>query len=134
MSAKEYLKKLIDIDKLINSKQRQVTQLRDLCSVKSANLSGMPSGGNGRDRMADVIANIVDLEKEINEMIDLLIDSKREAMEKIDLLTDNRHKLILNKRYLENETFEKIAVDMDLSWKWTHKLHKEALEEFSKIL
>ena len=134
MSAKEYLKQLIVIDKLIDSKQKQVDRLRDLCSSQSPNYSGMPSGGGNRDRLGNLISNIVDLEREINDDIDLLVNLKREVMSKIDLLDDNRHKLILNKRYLENETFEKIAVDMDLSWKWTHKLHKEALEAFDKIL
>ncbi|MCI7428561.1 MAG: hypothetical protein MSS83_05590 [Methanobrevibacter sp.] len=134
MNAKEYLKQLINIDKLINSKQKQVNNLRDMCSIRSADLSGMPKSGNGKDRIVDLIANIVDLEKEINDSIDLLVDLKREAISKIDLLDDNRQKLILNKRYLENETFEKIAVDMGLSWKWTHKLHKEALEELDKFL
>lgn len=134
MGAKEYLKQLISIDKLIDSKQKQVDRLRDLCSSQSVNYSGMPSGNGNHDRLANLIANIIDLEREINEHIDLLVDLKRETINKIELLSDNRYKLILNKRYLENETFEKIAVDMNLSWKWTHKLHKEALEAFDKIL
>lgn len=133
MNAKEYLKQLINIDRLIDSKQRQLDRLRDLCCVQSSKLSGMPRSGGNSDRIGELIANIVDLEREINETIDVLVDLKREAMGKIDLLNDNRHKLILNKRYLENETFEKIAVDMNLSWKWTHKLHKEALEALDAL-
>ncbi len=134
MNAKEYLKQIISIDKLINSKQKQVNDLRTLCGVKSRAFDGMPSGGSRNpDKIGELVAKIADLENEINESIDKLVDLKREAMSKIDALSDNRYKLILNKRYLENETFERIAVDMNLSWKWTHKLHKEALEELDKF-
>ena len=130
MNAKEYLKQIINIDKLINSKVKQVSDLKELGGIKSRGFDGMPSGGSSNpDKIAELVVKIVDLENDINDSIDKLIDLKKDAMNKIDQLSDSRYRLILNKRYLENETFEKIAVDMDLSWKWTHKLHKEALEE-----
>lgn len=133
MSSKEYLKQLIYIDDMINNKQKQINRLRELCTIQGVNLSGMPKSCNGTDKIVNLISKIVDLEKEINEDIDKLVDLKRDATHKINLLNDNRYKLILNKRYLLNETFEKIAVDMNLSWKWIHKLHGEALEELDKI-
>ena len=130
MNSKEYLKQIINIDKLINNKVKQVSHLRELGGLKSRGFDGMPSGGSiNPDKIGEIVVKIADLEKEINDSIDTLIDLKRDAMNKIDQLSDSRYRLILNKRYLTNETFEKIAVDMDLSWKWTHKLHKEALEE-----
>ena len=132
MNAKEYLKQIISIDKLINSKQKQVNDLKDLCGVKSRGFDGMPGGSSNPDKIGELVAKIVDLENEITKSIDELVDLKRDAMKKIDQLSDSRYRLILNKRYLENETFERIAVDMDLSWKWTHKLHKESLEELDK--
>ena len=139
MNAKDYLKKIIIIDKLIDCKNNQLVELKQLSGLKSNSYSDVPNMGFGKsDKVAEVVVKIIDLENEINDAIDNLVDLKADAMKKIDSLEDNRHKFILTKKYLENESFEKIAVDLSLSWKWVHKLHKKALEElnckfFSKV-
>lgn len=139
MNAKDYLKEIIIIDKLIDCKYKQLIDLKQLSGLKSNTYSDTPSMGFVKsDKVAEAVVKIVELENEINKAIDNLVDLKTDAMNKIDSLEDNRYKFILTKKYLENESFEKIAVDLSLSWKWVHKLHKKALEElnckfFSKV-
>lgn len=132
MNAKDYLKEIVIIDKLIDCKYNQLINLKQLSGLKSNSYSDTPTMGFGKsDKVAEVVLKIVDLENEINKAIDNLVDLKTDAMNKIDSLEDNRYKFILTKKYLENESFEKIAVDLSLSWKWVHKLHKKALEELN---
>ena len=37
---------------------------------------------------------------------------------------------IFRKRYLELKTWEQICVDLDYSWRQTHRLHSKALSDF----
>lgn len=131
MNAKIYLKRIIEIDKLINVKHKELIELKKLGGLKSTIYSDTPKSKNISDSVAKSVIEIVELQDEINKSIDELVELKRDAIKKIDSLEDNRYKLILTKKYLNNETFEEIAVQLKLSWKWVHKLHKKALEELN---
>lgn len=135
MSAKDFLKKMMYIDYMIDCKIEQLTELRN----RLTSIGGMGDGervqsSKSPDKLTDSIAKIIELEKVINADIDKLIDYKSKAREMIELLDSDIEKVILYKRYFDKKSFEQIATECNYSWRWIHKLHSSALQNLNKIM
>ena len=134
MKAKEFLKELIQIDMLIDCKLKQITKLRGrLTSIGSATDNESVQTGYIRDKIADTIANIMELEELVNDDIDRLTEYKLKARYMIEELESNIEKIILYKRYFECKNFEQIAIECNYSWRQTHRIHGNALINFEKV-
>lgn len=129
MNAKEYLKQAFYLDKRINSKLKQVESLNALATKATSTLSDMPKSLNtGISNLEDTIIKIIDLQEEINRDIDKLVDLKSEIVDVINKIEDKELQVILEKRYLCFETWEKIAVEMNYSIQHIFRLHSKALK------
>ena len=129
MNAKEYLKQAFYLDKRINSKLEQVESLNALATKATSTLSDMPkSPSRGTSKLEDTIVKIVDLQEEINRDIDKLVDLKAEMVGTIKQIQNKELQVILEKRYLCFETWEKIAVEMNYSIQHIFRLHSKALK------
>ena len=135
MNAKEYLKQAFYLDKRINSKLEQVESLNALATKATSTLSDMPKSPNrGTSKLQDTIIKIVDLQEEINRDIDKLVDLKAEMVGTIKQIQNKELQVILEKRYLCYETWEKIAVDMNYDIRHIHRLHNLGLKETSNLI
>ena len=129
MNAKEYLKQAFYLDKRINSKLEQVESLNALATKATSTLSDMPkSPSRGTSKLEDTIVKIVDLQEEINRDIDKLVDLKAEMVGTIKQIQNKELQVILEKRYLCFESWEKIAVEMNYSIQHIFRLHSKALK------
>ncbi|MED9959135.1 MAG: DUF1492 domain-containing protein [Oscillospiraceae bacterium] len=130
MTAREYLSQAFHIDQRINSKLSQVMRLRETATNCTATLSDMPRPDSpNRQRMADTICKIVDLEREINEDIDRLVDLKAEARRVINAVSDPDQQLILELRYLCYKPWNEIMTELGYSEPTIYRLHGEALKK-----
>ena len=129
MNAKEYLKQAFYLDKIINSKLEQVESLNALATKATSTLSDMPKSPNrGTSKLEDTIIKIVDLGGQRNMEIDKLVDLKKEIVRTIKKIEDKELQVVLEKRYLCFETWEKIAVEMNYSIQHIFRLHSKALK------
>ncbi|MBR0365232.1 MAG: DUF1492 domain-containing protein [Clostridia bacterium] len=133
MTAKEYLEQLIVLDKEINSKQQRLITLRDIV-VNTTPTYEEESVQHSRKRnpLEDIMAKIVDLDREIDDDIDRLVDLKAEVWEQLDKLPDARLKRILWLKYAERKTWNYIATDVDITRRHAIRLHKVGVETFEK--
>ena len=92
------------------------------------------SPSRGTSKLEDTIVKIVDLQEEINRDIDKLVDLKAEMVGTIKQIQNKELQVILEKRYLCFETWEKIAVDMNYDIRHIHRLHNLGLKETSKLI
>ena len=135
MQAKEFLKKIIQIDMLIDSKLEQIAELRSrLTSIGCATDDERVQASLKGDKIADTIANIMELEDLVNDDIDKLTEYKLQARELIEALENNVEKIVLYKRYFECKPFEQIAVECNYSWRQIHRIHGTALINLDKVL
>lgn len=135
MNAKEYLKQAFYLDKRINSKLEQVESLNALATKATSTLSDMPKSPNrGSSKLEDTIVKIIDLQEEINRDIDKLVDLKAEMVGTIKQIQNKELQVILEKRYLCYETWEKIAVDMNYDIRHIHRLYNLGLKETSNLI
>ena len=79
-------------------------------------------------------AKTIRLEAKINTEIDKLVDLKEEIKSWIEKIPDENLRLILQKRYVNLQKWEEIAVDLDLSFRRITQLHGSALSALQKIL
>lgn len=134
MTAKEYLKQIRKANIMIDYKQRQLDELRELCtSITSPINSDKVQTSGVSDKIGDTVSKIIDLQNIINSDIDRLVDLKQEIMAVIDKL-DATYLQLIYLRYFEFRTWEQIACEMNYSCPWIWKLHGEALQKVSEIL
>lgn len=76
------------------------------------------------------IEKIWEREQSLNEKIDRLVDLKTEINAAIDKLEDVEERLLLKYRYFKNESWEDIAMDLNVSYRTVHRIHASALRNF----
>ena len=127
MTAKEYLSRYRWQNDRINAKLEQVGELRRKAQTVSSGSSDGAHSSTPRDRIGEIPARIVDLEREINEDIDRSIDTQRSILSAISAVPDERLRHLLELKYINCLTLEEIAVRMDYSYKQVCRLHGQAL-------
>lgn len=127
MTAKEYLSRYRWQNDRINAKLEQVAELRRKAQTVSSGSSDGTHSATPYDRIGEITARIVDLEREINEDIDRSIDTQRSILSAISAIPDERLQSLLEYKYINGYTLEEIAVRMDYSYKQVCRLHGQAL-------
>lgn len=134
MTAKQYLRQIRDLDKQVSSKLEQIEVLRALAEKVTTTLSPTGGGGKGnKDKTGDLVVKLSDLTKELDDDVDRYVTLKSKTIHMLDSLEDGRYKYILYQYYLNHNTFEQIAVDLNCSYRWVTSLHGQALIEFDKV-
>jgi len=124
----KYLKRYINLDREIERKLEEVARLRSKLTRITQVLTAEPQGGGSiYGKTEEIIAKIVDLEREIDADIDRLVAIRDGIKTIIEAVEDDRERLLLQYRYLDGRTFEEIAVQMHYSWRQIHRLHSRAL-------
>ena len=134
--AKEYLEQIKWYDVLIDSKLEELTTLNSVVKriTPVMNTTGGGSATSNQDRLGDTIAKIVDLQEEINRDVDMFVDRKREAAKLLKKITQAEYFQVLHKRYVLYESFEKIATEMNYTYRGVCYVHGRALQAFDKVL
>ena len=133
MEAKEYLERLMFLDKEISSKIATIQSLKSLAEKCTATLSDMPKS-QGLKTKEDIIIKKIILEQKLDLNVDQLIDHKKEAMEKIEGMGEPIYKILLWERYINGKSWVRIAQNLNYSNMQIHRLHSNALKEFQKML
>lgn len=135
MTAKEYLRQIAALDAKINGRLKQLENLKHLAAVTRSPSDISPDKVQTSvegDRMAAIIAEWVDIEREIDDDVDKLVRTKHRIIGEIHQLVDARYIQILELRYVELMTFEQIADEMGIVLRHVYRLHGGALEAFRK--
>jgi DNA-directed RNA polymerase specialized sigma24 family protein len=136
MDAKQFLRQVRYLDDLINTKLDQIQEIKSLAEKVTSTLSPdgtSPQSSVLQDKIGDLVSRIIDLQLEIKTAARKMIDLKTEAMRIIDIMPTPECRLLLQLRYLNGLTWERIAVDMNYSYRNVHYLHSRALQEFEAV-
>ena len=111
------------IDRLEREKARWIERATQI----SATSDGMPHGSGVSDKVGNTAAKIADLTAEINREIDKLADLRREIEAAVRTVDDSVLRELLERRYIDGDTWENIAVQMHYSYMHVCRLHGMAL-------
>lgn len=135
MGIKEELKELRVISKIIDSKNRQLSQLkRYYTTLQGIDYSKEKLSGGLKCDFTDTVNKIIVLEKEITADIDALADKKQEMDKFVKNVLTGTEYLIIQMRYFEEKKWEEIALKINHEYRYTLKLHGKALQKLKKTL
>ena len=135
-AAKEYLEQVGKLDAIIDCKLADVDRLyarvtRITPTLKQDAVSG---GRGGQDQLAETVAKLVDLKREINADVDRLVDLKREIAGTLERLKQPNHYRVLYDRYVLGMTWDDIAADMGYCKRNVQVIHGGALAALNRLL
>lgn len=126
MTAKEFLMMAWEIDKRIDRKTEERDRLQaKLTAGRSANLTGMPRGG--RYDWTDTAAKVADIDRAIGAEISELCRIKREVNAAIDAVEDVRYRRVLELRYRNYLSWDRISEETGYDLRYVYRLHGKAL-------
>lgn len=133
MTAKEYLRSIKYLDKVINAKQAELDRLRhDAESIRGiAYDKDKVQTSNSSDSMK-IVDKIIELSNEINREIDNLVDLKRDAHIKIEKVCNRKFISLLTDIYINGYTLERVAEKSDKTYMTICRWHGQALNIFRK--
>lgn len=134
MNAKDFLRQIKKLDKMIENKLAEVRQCKEIANNTTANLTGdrVQSSGNPH-RIADAIGRYIDLEREITQDIGNLIDTKKDVISVIEQLNATEYD-VLHKIYVQGFTFDEVAIACKHTTSWATTVHGRALKRVQIIL
>ena len=91
--------------------------------------SGHSSGPN--DPISMAVEKVCEVEAEIIAEIDKAVDLRREVKAAIDAVPDPIQREVLERRYIGLQSLERIAVEMNYSYRQILRLHGWALQQVS---
>lgn len=133
MDTKQYLQQISRLDRMINNKLAEISQLRELAmSVSAVKNEERVQTTPNFDKIGTTYCKIEEMEEKLYKLIDEFVDKKNLIISQIDKIENETYYEILFARYIEKKTFEKIADEMTYSWRQVIRLHGRALQEFEK--
>ena len=133
MDTKQYLQQISRLDRMINNKLSEISQLRELAmSVSAVKNEERVQNTPNFDKIGTAYCKIEEMEEKLDKLIDEYVDKKNLIISQIDKIDNEAYYEILFARYIEKKTFEKIADEMTYSFRQIIRLHGRALQEFEK--
>lgn len=133
MTTKDYLNQISRLNRMINNKLAEVSQLRELSrSISAAKNEERVMSSSDPDKIGSTYAKIDEMEHNLDNMIDEYIEKKDLIIGQIDGIENENYYNILFSRYIEKKTFEVIATEMKYSWRQIIRLHGNALKSFEE--
>ena len=134
MTAKEYLETYRIMQTRINVLIAEIERLRTEAESVSISLDGLPKGSAYDDKTARLVAQMADYEHTLqNEMAGLWL-RRMKIIAELGQLKNHKHQRILHLRYIDCKSWEHIAVEMGITWRYCYMLHGTALADFEKII
>ena len=128
MTAKEYLGQVRHAERRIAALRARKLKYQELAAQRTAHYRQGPGGHTQRiSSVEDYACRIVDLEWEIDRRIDEYGELVQEIERAIGAVPDDQQREVLEYRYLNGWTWDRIAGAMACSVRWVHYLHGHGL-------
>lgn len=128
--AKKYLSQLMYINQNINSRQRELDDLRHNIPSASNWNKDKVQGSNKRQDFAD---KLIKIDLDITMKIDHLVLVRETISKQIDSLENIEYIVLLRERYINQRGFDEIARLMHVSERHIARMHSLALNEFESM-
>ena len=126
MTTKEWLSRALNIDRDIGHLMRERRKAYDRCVSITARINAISVSETKDPYKYDKLAEYgLMLDAKINE----LYEAKREIQVAIMSVDNPVLREVLQRRYIDGETFEKMAVGMGREYRWIRRLHGRALQK-----
>lgn len=130
---KQFLKRCLYHEQRITFCVEQIQHYRDIATSITQEIKEITTFSlTPSHKVENCVLEITELEEEIKAEISRLRRDIATVQEAIDFTDDELTKSLLQARYLSNMPWEEIAVHLNISYRWTLRLHGKALEALSE--
>ena len=133
--AQEFLRQVRLYDIHINSLLEEKAQMETLARKVTSTWGGerVSSSGN-QDKLGDTVSKIIDLERKIDRAVDRFVDKKAEVKAILEKIQKPDELELLLKVYIHYETLEKVACEMNMTYRNACYIHGRALQTVEALL
>ena len=129
MKPKEYLSRYAAAEHRIRFLEEQKERWRRLATRVTPQYGPAPGSSSGpSDPVGDAVEKMAGVEEEIIAEIDRAVDLRREIRAAIGAVPDAIQREVLERRYIGMQSLERIAVEMNYSYRQVVRLHGYALQ------
>lgn len=126
---KEKLKGAMYAQRTLEGELDRLQELRCIAQKVTPAYSQSPGGGSGNaQKLENSVAKIIEQEKIIAECCNELCAQLAEVRALVALLPMGPMRLVMQRRYLNYQKWERIAAELHYSWQNVHRLHSKALD------
>lgn len=111
----------------------KILVLRSKAQKITTSFQDVPTFGGFEDHRQQVIAEMVDLEREYGKSMMMCRNKAKEIEFVIGLLENHQEKIVLEMRYLHYDNWIDIAINLNYSVQMIYKIHGRALINLLKI-
>lgn len=115
----------------IERKKQERQRWLDIGTKTTPVYSDMPKSTNAENKVEQAGMERAQIAVELAQEICELASAKRKIEQDIRGIEDDKQRLILEKHYIDGQTFEQIAEDMDFSERQIRRLHLKAICKMS---
>lgn len=134
MTAKEYLRQLLNLERLISAKSLECERLDAMSKKVTSVLSDCKvDSSHDEGKQADIVIRVIELKKEIGDKMKVYAELQMKISKEIDEVEDMRYRSLLIMRYITGLKFSEISEKMNYGTRWVLILHREALKEFDRL-
>lgn len=105
----EDLQELFYLDKLIDFENERLENLRAKLDLHSPTISDMPKASGARDKIGDIMPEIVDKTRELETDIQDLEERRQRLQEFIRVIPNIRIRIIMSRRFIDQMTWTEVA-------------------------
>lgn len=124
---KEFLQQYIAAEAEERRLELEIERWQARAAKMTVGYGGTPSGGGDGRSLERAVARIDELIRQLTGQRDRLARLRQEIGAAIDSVPDPKLQELLRLRYIENLSFERIAVKMNYSYKQVCRLHGKSL-------
>ena len=134
MNAERYVRQVEKLDKLIHNKKIEKEQWQEMAmNSSSVNDGDRVKATANQQKMADAVHHMVDIEREIDDAIEVFANIKMEVISTIEMLDAVEYD-ILHKIYIQYIDIADVADEYGKSYTWANAKRNIALKQIQKIL
>lgn len=129
MTKKEWLGRYRNLQGDIERTENEIQRWRAKAESITQHITDMPKGGHWKNPLEDAVCAIYELEQELAGRILESIVMRKEIEDAIDAVENPVYREVLRRKYIDGNTLEKIAVDLNYSYVHVCRLHGWALRQ-----
>ncbi|MEI3523266.1 MAG: hypothetical protein V8Q36_03585 [Anaerotignum sp.] len=129
---KQYLRRYQAAKRRAKMIQEEIEELRSSKTSPVGLGDGMPHG-SGTSDLSGYAARLDELLRELEAEKEMQMVTYREIRQQIGMVPDPTEQEILSRRYLLEQRWEKISVEMNYDYRYALKLHGKALLHFEVV-
>lgn len=133
MLTTQYLEQIIAMQGRIRAKSDEIKRIRQLAtSISVSNEPDKVQTSSSKEKMADKVALLVDLEREVTEEVQRMVAKRKIIVEQIENLERPTESTILYLKFVDDKSFDDIAPIINYSRIQTIRIYKRALVDFEQ--